>query len=389
MEYRKKRLDKEGKTEQANKYLLNDPNDQSSYLSVQNFSNNTICPCQESTYNFLEEVVSQMQLMYKEANVPFSSLHLGADEVAQGVWENSPLCQEKVGQDSIRSRVKSYYLKRLTALGEKYRVALIFWEDIAGHQVEDKQWAKENLSIHSWSTAWGEGNEDHAYKAANAGYSTILVPVSNLYFDQSYNKNSGETGFYWGSYVNTFSAFSFLPMNMFKMDQLTKRGHQLDKNYFDSKENLTAQGSKNIRGLEGSLFAETIKNKTDLEYLLFPKLLGLAERAWAPSFVTATDTRQSAAKKTQARWLVFANLLGQRELPRLAKNNLAYRIDPVGFMINNGLLTCNTTFPGSTIMLIKTDGSIIEYKKSIAVKDIQSVYSQNALGRKSKVVDVK
>ena len=46
-----------GKLEEALAYRLADPEDQSIYLSAQNFKGNTVCACQESTYNFYEKLV--------------------------------------------------------------------------------------------------------------------------------------------------------------------------------------------------------------------------------------------------------------------------------------------------------------------------------------------
>lgn len=169
------------------------------------------------------------------------------------------------------------------------------------------------------------------------------------------------------------------------MNQSTKRGHSLDMESFASKVHLTEEGGKNIRGIEGSIFSETIKGSKQLEYLIFPKLLGLAERAWAPAIVSEGDSQEVWSAKIKGQWKVFANVLGQRELPRLSLEKVSYRIPPVGYTINNGELICNTTFPGCSIMLNMKDGSIIKYLLPIKVEVVKSVYSQDALGRKGKV----
>ena len=48
-------------------FRLHDPNDQSEYKSVQGYTDNVICPCQESVYQFLETVVGEVVEMYQEA----------------------------------------------------------------------------------------------------------------------------------------------------------------------------------------------------------------------------------------------------------------------------------------------------------------------------------
>ena len=75
---------------------------------------------------------------------------------------------------------------------------------------------------------------------------------------------------------------------------------------------------KNILGLQGELWSETIKGREMLEYYYLPKLLGLAERAWAGQ--TPWGSIENNDKRTEAinkAWNSFANTIGQRELPRL------------------------------------------------------------------------
>jgi len=53
------------------------------------------------------------------------------------------------------------------------------------------------------------------------------------------------------------------------------------------------------------------------DYMLVPKLFGLAERAWAPDpdWATERDGAKAASLYRDA-WSRFVNVVGQRELPR-------------------------------------------------------------------------
>ena len=51
----------------------------------------------------------------------------------------------------------------------------------------------------------------------------------------------------------------------------------------EGKTSLTAEGRKNIKGVESALWSETIRNYKGVEYYLFPKIMGLAERGWHSS----------------------------------------------------------------------------------------------------------
>jgi hexosaminidase len=59
--------------------LLQDPKDKSRYRSVQKVSNNTINPGMESTYVFLNNVISEVAKLF-----PFAYIHVGGDEIPKG-----------------------------------------------------------------------------------------------------------------------------------------------------------------------------------------------------------------------------------------------------------------------------------------------------------------
>ena len=65
--------------------LLQDPKDKSNYRSVQKVSNNTVNPGMESTYVFIDNVITELSRLF-----PFGYIHLGGDEVPKGAWKKSP-----------------------------------------------------------------------------------------------------------------------------------------------------------------------------------------------------------------------------------------------------------------------------------------------------------
>ncbi len=60
------------------------------------------------------------------------------------------------------------------------------------------------------------------------------------------------------------------------------------------------------------------KRPGGLEYMLLPRLLGFAERAWAkdPEWALASDTNEIRTLYADA-WSSFLNVIGKRELPLL------------------------------------------------------------------------
>src|SRR5258708_13235397 len=94
-------------------------------------------------------------------------------------------------------------------------------------------------------------------------------------------------------------------------------------------------------GLEANRWSETLGAGGQLEYMLLPRLFGLAERAWAPDpdWARERDPERSASLYREA-WSRFVNVLGQRELPRLDRGvpGVNYRIPTPGLKVEGGLV---------------------------------------------------
>ena len=107
-----------------------------------------------------------------------------------------------------------------------------------------------------------------------------------------------------------------------------------------------------IIGLQAELWSETVKGGTMAEYYYLPKLIGFAERAWAGQAtwgrIGNQDKRVEAMDKD---WNRFANIVGQREMPRLDYlfGGFNYRLPPPGAVIQESKLLANIDFPGLSI----------------------------------------
>jgi hexosaminidase len=342
-------------------YLLTDLNDRSSYLSVQQYSDNVICPCQESTYNFLERVVQEIKTMYEEAGVQLMDFHLSSDEVPEGVWKKSTVCKEflKTKKLSNNEDIKSYFLKRASSILKNKQINMGVYEDglvVKGSNNGPAKIRKDlidkNTRIYSWNNLYGEGNEDLCYQLANGGNKVILMHVTNLYLDQAYSNDPSEPGFYWGGFVDTKKIFEYTPLHISHCAYSDRMGNPIPQELFNNKIKLSSQGIKNIIGIQGALFSETLKHPGMMEYYAFPKVLALAERAWAKEPEWAKEENQfHRIKMLQQDWNRFANQLGHREFIRL--NYLAggynYHFPSPGIIVETGQFKINSPFPGLQI----------------------------------------
>jgi hexosaminidase len=369
MDARYQSLMKAGKKAEAEQYLLRDINDQSVYQSVQGFTDNVINPALPSVYNFIEKITDETIAMYKEANAPLHTFHFGGDEVPAGVWEKSPVAIDLLKKDNAVTSIDElwhYYFTKVNHILKARNLYLSGWEEIGQRKalvngekkmVVDPRFANQNFHTDVWNNL--HGNEDLAYQLANAGYKVVLTNVTNMYLDLAYNSSYHEPGQYWGGYVDADKPFSFIPFNYYKNQKVNERGEPLKTGNFTGKERLTEQGKANIVGLQAPLWSEIITSEERFEYLLLPKLLGLAERSWAPDPQWATEEDVSKSEELyQKAWNDFVNIVGKRELPRLDaySGGFAYRIPTAGLITENGKVKANVQYPG-LIIRYTTDGS--------------------------------
>ena len=379
MNARYERLMKEGKKEEAERFLLYDPNDHSKYLSNQYWNDNIMDPSLPSTYNFIETVIDEIVAVYKEAAVPLKSIHFGGDEVPEHVWEKSPAYLSlKASHPEIKnsSDLWYYFYGRVNQLVKARGLTLSGWEEMGlrktmldGHSMylPNPDFMPEHLQTEVWNNTLGGGNEDLAYKLANAGYKVVLTCVTNLYFDMAHYKSFDEPGYYWGAFTDIDKPFLFIPYDYFKNSTVDRDGLPLNRNIFVGKQRLTDYGKSNIVGLQSAVWGENIKTPERLEYMLLPNLLGFAERAWSrdPEWATISDTTRSNLLYSDA-WSSFLNVIGKRELPMLDYYNggYNYRVPKPGLVLKEGQYFTNLQFPGM-LTRYTSDGSDPDSKSMI------------------------
>ncbi|WDF76694.1 family 20 glycosylhydrolase [Mucilaginibacter sp. KACC 22773] len=364
MDARYDRLITEGKKDEAAKYLLRDLDDKSEYRSVQYWNDNVINVSLPSTYTFVERVVDDLIAIYKEAGAPLPGIHFGGDEVPPHVWEKSPAYLTlKASHPEIQNTgdLWYYFYGRVNQILKAKGIHLAGWEEMALRKtkidgndtyVPNPDFTGEHLQADVWNNVLGGGQEDLAYKLANGGYKVVLTCVTNLYFDMANYKSFDEPGYYWGAFLGIDKFYSFIPYDYFKNADVDKNGTPINQNIFLGKQRLTDYGKANIIGLQGALWAETVKGPERMDYMIFPRLFGLAERAWAADPTWATEKDPIKAKQEyELAWSTFLNVLGKRELPRLSYYNggYNYRVPKPGISLQDGKYSSNIEFPGLTI----------------------------------------
>lgn len=340
----------------ATEYLLSDLQDRSEYRTVQGWRDDAINPALESTYHFIEKVITELALMYQDAGAELKLVHMGGDEVPAGVWERSAAVQHLLREnDSFKTAddLWEYFYNRVGGILAKKDIRMQGWEEIGMRRVDVNgrkkmeivpELRKNGYLLDVWNNVYGTGAEDLAYRLANQGFDIVLSNVTHMYLDLASTRSFYEPGMYWGGYVNPEKIFSFMPENYYRTFLRDDTDRPIDTSSLHDKARLNTQGKKHIYGLQCALWSETLIHESNFDYMLYPKLIAFAERAWAPQPKWTTAPDAIFEKQYREAWQRFNTLLWNNELPRFDRywSDVHYRIPAPGIKIDSNQVLVNT-----------------------------------------------
>lgn len=390
MEARYNNLMKQGKEKEANEFRLLDPTDDSNTTSVQFYERKSyLNPCLDSSKRFVDKVIGEMAQMHKEAGMPLTTWHFGGDEAknirlgsgfqdkngpiepGKGIidksvedkpWAKSQVCQEMVKQGKVQDveHLSSYFAIEVSKLVNAHGIEKMqAWQDGLKDAKDAKEFATKRVGVNFWDTLFW-GGADSINDWANKGYEVVASNPDYVYFDMPYEVNPSERGYYWATRFNDEEkVFSFAPDNM---PQNAETSVDRDGNHFSAKSDKPWPG---VHGISGQSWNETVRTDEQMEYMIFPRALPLAERAWhrasweqdyqADREYRGGETHLVDTKALDTDWQRFANIMGQRELAKLDKAGIAYRLPVPGARVVAGQLEANISLPG-LIIQYSTDG---------------------------------
>lgn len=389
MEARYKKLLAEGKEKEANQFRLVDPTDTSNTTSVQYFNRQSyLNPCLDSSKNFVDKVIGEVAQMHKEAGQPLQTWHFGGDEAknirlgagytdvknpeaGKGIldlskedkpWAKSQVCQAiiKDGKVADMEHLPSYFGLEVSQLVKAHGIdRMQAWQDGLKDAKDSKAFATKHVAVNFWDTLYW-GGFDSANDWANKGYDVVISNPDYVYMDFPYEVSPDEHGYYWGTrFSDEQKIFSFAPNNL---PQNAETSVDRDGNHFTAKSDKPWPGAY---GLSAQLWSEVVRTDQQMEYMIYPRAVSLAERAWhrasweqdykAGREYKGGETHQVDTKTLDQDWLRFANLIGQRELAKMDKAGVSYRLPVPGARIVGGKLEANISLPGLGIEY-STDG---------------------------------
>ena len=212
---------------------------------------NTVCPGKERTFEFLEGVLDEVIPLF-----PGKYFHIGGDECNKSQWKKCPDCQRRIREEGLRDEheLQSYFIRRMEKIVNAYGKVLIGWDEILEGGLAP------NATVMSWR------GEKGGIASAKMGHDVIMSPNHYCYLDLKQGDPNLEPPYGYSRLLIT-KAYSYAPLP----DELSK------------------EEQKHILGVQGNLWGESIRDKKAFDYMLFPRLLAVAEVGWTPKELRKWD----------------------------------------------------------------------------------------------------
>ena len=201
------------------------------------------CAGNDSVFSFLEDVLDEVIELF-----PSKYIHLGGDEASKEYWSKCPKCQKRMADENIEhvEELQSYFMTRMSDYVKSKGREVIGWDELTNSTLPD------DVIIFGWQ---GLGNA--ALKAAAQGHRFVMTPARVLYLIRYQGPQWFEPVTYFGN--NTLkNVYDYEPV-------------QADWN---------PQYEKQLMGVQASMWTEFCTSAEDVEYMIFPRLLALADVAW-------------------------------------------------------------------------------------------------------------
>lgn len=183
----------------------------------------SFCIGKDITYKFIDDVIKEVA-----AITPGQYIHIGGDE--------AHATKDKEFKD---------FIVKVEAIVEKHGKTMIGWNDIA----------KTAISENSVAQYWHPFPD--VIDMAKVKNPIIMSPAKRAYLDMKYS-DSTKLGLKWASLIEVDHGYNWNPVDY-----------------------LPELNPAQIIGIEAPLWSETVTNQDEVEYLVFPRLLGYAEIGWS------------------------------------------------------------------------------------------------------------
>ena len=223
------------------------------------YKNSDFCVGNEETFAFLENVLTEVMELF-----PSEYIHIGGDEAGKSAWKTCPKCQKRMKDEHLVNvdELQSYLIHRIEKFLNTHGRHLLGWDEILQGGIAP------NATVMSWR------GEEGGIAAVTSGHRAVMTPGAYCYLD-SYQDAPYSQPEAIGGYLPLKKVYSYDPVSV----------------------SLTTEQAKLVYGVQGNLWVEYIPTPEQVEYMMYPRILALAEVAWsAPERKSWPDFHDRALK---------------------------------------------------------------------------------------------
>lgn len=221
------------------------------------YVNADFCIGTEKTFEFLENVLLEVIDLF-----PSEYIHIGGDEASKSSWKTCPRCQKRMADEHLNSvdELQSYMIHRIEKFLNDHGRKIIGWDEIIEGGLSP------TATVMSWR------GEEGGIKAVKAGNQAIMTPGKYCYLD-AFQDAPNTQPMAIGGYLTLEKVYSFEPVP----------------------DSLSTKEAELILGVQGNVWTEHIPTPEHYEYMIYPRILALAEIGWSPSEVKKWDNFHTRA----------------------------------------------------------------------------------------------
>ena len=201
------------------------------------------CVGNEKTFEFLENVLLEVMDLF-----PSKDIHVGGDEAGKAAWKTCPKCQARMKKEGLKDvdELQSYLIHRIERFLNEHGRNLLGWDEILQGGLAP------NATVMSWRGTEG------GLKAIHSGHRAIMSPGTYCYLD-SYQDAPHTQPEAIGGYLTLEKVYSYNPIP----------------------DSLTVEERKLMYGVQANLWTEYVPTPEHAEYMLYPRMIALAEIGWS------------------------------------------------------------------------------------------------------------
>ena len=224
---------------------LRDPGDNGAEISIQGYPVNVINPAIPATWDLIHPLTLEVASMF-----PLGILHLGCDELPPDAWSGSPAANALKQREGLETRddLQGWMMEKVAAHLTAHGIRPAAWEEAAkggnggiGH----------GALLFSW-TGQGPG-----IAAARKGHDVVMCPAQHVYLDMAHTADPDDWGAAWAAFVDLEETLNWSPVPAGAEDIAPR-----------------------VAGVQGTFWGEFTTDDREMEALLAPRILGVAEKAW-------------------------------------------------------------------------------------------------------------